>query len=1031
MPATPPETTYDVFISYSHTDAAWVWDWLVPRLKDAGLKVCTDQESFDIGVPSLKNMANAVAASRHTLLVLTEAWVKSQWTRYEALLAQTKDPSGWLQHTLPLLRQPCVPPAPISIFTYADLTGKLDSEAEFAKLLDAIRGARRLPDAGSTHATLGLQLDLDRAGWAVEAADVEARYRDELVHDLAWHDFRGIYQFKQNIRLPLADIYQELGFLKVGGAAEHRETRERMLALDDAARFAETERRMGEREGDALARSQKLVILGDPGAGKTISLKHIALMLASGRSGERLGLAAPYLPVRVRLAYFAQELAGKPPLSLDNWLFQIVPQQQASHPRLGEFVRLALQRGICVVLLDGLDEVGVEPVNGQTLRKAVVTRVRQFADRWCTADRPNRLIVTSRIEGYWNEPLGNCDHVELSPLSPPDEVEQFLLRWYGAYEHDRDTTLSPEAVQARAADRVAKLLPQLMDTPSVKRLATNPLLLTILVLIYENVGRLPNRRAKLYETCTKTLIESWRQEQTEQHSKLFDDLGAEGEQIITRLVAALAYWLHERYPGGAAPLAECRRQLLTILTGDESYDPRQSEEIAKALLDYASSEAGLLCERGLGQYGFFHLTFEEYLAAYHLARRDSRERNGMLKAHWEDDRWREVLLLAAGVLGVVDGNQSDASAYVTNLRQMEPEHPQNVGRGAMLAGRALADIGQRNVNPVSRRDVLRDLRLTMQDRHPVSECPNDPPVVNPRLRYAAGEALDELGWLPDDLDAWVFCPQCAESTGSGRDLLAMKYPITNTQFERFVEAGGYENPKYWGGEKSTGWQWRVNGKRVYSSAGTDQPEYWQDPRFGKDRRGYPVVGVSWYEAAAYAAWLTEQLEVGSWKLEIANPQSPTSNLQSLAFNLQPGTVVRLPTDAEWLRLAGGEKEGRQESYPWDVPGSRSVTDPGSEAGTKAILARANTDEAGLGGTSPVAMYPLGASQPFGLWDLAGNVWGWTASWYDKEQTVRVLRGGSWDGNLGLARPSVRVRFSPDYSNWHLGFRLVSPIGSGS
>ena len=59
-----------------------------------------------------------------------------------------------------------------------------------------------------------------------------------------------------------------------------------------------------------------------------------------------------------------------------------------------------------------------------------------------------------------------------------------------------------------------------------------------------------------------------------------------------------------------------------------------------------------------GRYGFFHLTFEEYLAAYHLARRDVLERVDMLTRHWEDDRWREVILLAAGVLGVVDGHQA-------------------------------------------------------------------------------------------------------------------------------------------------------------------------------------------------------------------------------------------------------------------------------------------------------------------------------------------------------------------------------------
>jgi hypothetical protein len=60
---------YDAFISYSHKDKDWVWDWLVPRLKAAGFNLCTDRESFDIGVPSLINMENAVAQSAHTVLV--------------------------------------------------------------------------------------------------------------------------------------------------------------------------------------------------------------------------------------------------------------------------------------------------------------------------------------------------------------------------------------------------------------------------------------------------------------------------------------------------------------------------------------------------------------------------------------------------------------------------------------------------------------------------------------------------------------------------------------------------------------------------------------------------------------------------------------------------------------------------------------------------------------------------------------------------------------------------------------------------
>ena len=147
MPATPPETPYDVFISYSHTDSDWVWDWLVPRLKGRA-KVCTDQESFELGVPALINMENAVATSRHTLLVLTPAYLASNWTMYEQILTQTQDPIGLRQRTIPVLRQPCEPPMRIAMLTYADLTGKRDAEAEFAKIVRALGGTPRPPQAG-------------------------------------------------------------------------------------------------------------------------------------------------------------------------------------------------------------------------------------------------------------------------------------------------------------------------------------------------------------------------------------------------------------------------------------------------------------------------------------------------------------------------------------------------------------------------------------------------------------------------------------------------------------------------------------------------------------------------------------------------------------------------------------------------------------------------------------------------------------------------------------------------------------------
>lgn len=75
----PTSYRYDVFISYHPRDGEWVWDWLLPRLEQAGLRVCIDQNCFQPGAPVATEIEQAVSESRRTLAVMTPAWVESQW----------------------------------------------------------------------------------------------------------------------------------------------------------------------------------------------------------------------------------------------------------------------------------------------------------------------------------------------------------------------------------------------------------------------------------------------------------------------------------------------------------------------------------------------------------------------------------------------------------------------------------------------------------------------------------------------------------------------------------------------------------------------------------------------------------------------------------------------------------------------------------------------------------------------------------------------------------------------------------------
>jgi len=189
-----------------------------------------------------------------------------------------------------------------------------------------------------------------------------------------------------------------------------------------------------------------------------------------------------------------------------------------------------------------------------------------------------------------------------------------------------------------------------------------------------------------------------------------------------------------------------------------------------------------------------------------------------------------------------------------------------------------------------------------------------------------------------------------------------QYPVMNEKYRVFIEAGGYKNQQYWSDE---GWKWKTE-KNIAS------PEYWSDPIWNKP--DHPVVGVSYYEAEAYAIW----------------------------------TRKRLPTEQEWEKAARGE-DGRE--YPW---------------GKEFDKDRCNSEESDIGHTTPVTQYPNGVS-PYGCYDMAGNVWEWCASWYDKGVGQRVVRGGSWSNVPEFLRASDRGRDTTFNRFLNIGFRLVQDL----
>lgn len=374
---------------------------------------------------------------------------------------------------------------------------------------------------------------------------------------------------------------------------------------------------------DLIRTADRVLVLGDPGTGKTTLLRfltlHQARAMINGETMVRPPIGGPRLPVYVRAGDFARSRQLESGLRsfLPTFLAEVL-QCPVELPRLDDMISRALRAGRCLVLIDGLDEVTTAE-----RREILIASITNFVA--AQHPRGNHFVCTSRISGYAAAPLPPEFKAARRVEMNDDAIERFVRLYLPAIDH-AEAPAKDQAIIDRDAQQAADaLLEAFRRSSGVKRLATNPLLLTALLLVHRTHGALPVRRVDAYKAVTEVLSHTWRVKQGVPEADLPD------ERQLTRWLTRLADWMHAYRPDGSATVRDLLEQwgpLWGKLHPGE-WDPDILDDAdpgssgvgvaISSFLDQVERHSGLLVERAPRRWGFPHLTFEEFYAGRALA----------------------------------------------------------------------------------------------------------------------------------------------------------------------------------------------------------------------------------------------------------------------------------------------------------------------------------------------------------------------------------------------------------------------------
>jgi GTPase SAR1 family protein len=371
---------------------------------------------------------------------------------------------------------------------------------------------------------------------------------------------------------------------------------------------------------EAVADSQRAVILGDPGSGKSSLLQYLALEWVEGKTEK--------LPLLIELREFAINSSANFLEFLHrgrgvDWQFD----QQQLHQHLLESPTL--------VMFDGLDEVF-----DRATQSTVIDDIIRFSQQYPKA----QVLVTSRIIGYNPDRLQHSGfrHFTIQSLDT-DEIHEFIDRWY-------DLSMGSDPDKVRLKQRLKDAI---ANSNAIANLADNPLLLTMMAILNRR-QELPRDRADLYDQASRILLYHWDVDHKRLHIPM-DAIGRREKQEMLRLIAYEMQAGEEGLKGNLISSDRLTRILTDYLRDQGFSEPREK---ANRLIQQLQERNFILCYRGADTYGFMHRTFLEYFCAVEIVYRFEKQRtltfeqlrDEVFGQHWQDETWHEVLRLICGAI---------------------------------------------------------------------------------------------------------------------------------------------------------------------------------------------------------------------------------------------------------------------------------------------------------------------------------------------------------------------------------------------